>query len=79
VVVLLIVATVLSLVAGAMAIVIRGAEQVAHRLHALQAWHVDAYACAFVAALALLAWAAFFGATWRRIAANRQSGGPFHA
>jgi hypothetical protein len=64
---LFVLALALSLVTGAMAIALRGAQDIAHYLATVRAWGADAYSCAVVGGIALVAWAAFFAATVRRI------------
>lgn len=60
-------AAALSLAAGIMAIAVRGTEDVAHYFRTVQAWSVDAYSCAVVGGIALLAWTGFFAAVVRCI------------
>ncbi len=61
----------LSLVAGAMAMAARGGQDVAHYLDAIRAWGADAYSCAVVGGIAVLAWALFFAAAVRCIRAAK--------
>lgn len=68
---LFVVALGLSLIAGFMAVTIRSAQELAHATGGWRHWNADAYSCATMASIALVAWALFLGAAGRQIAKNK--------